>query len=302
MRCGRNQRQRCRRGDAPRETASPQANRLGGAWNGRKSVSGWSVQDICHLRVEGKYEREYWLHLEMCGSAAPSTIGSPTPLAVGTWRLTRCRPCAARGPSSPAACSSPLLRRPVQYAASGRGVWIRRTDLRDMARRRRMRSVPPTMVSWSGMRCCAVDTGCTASPEWNPHSSTHRYAAEDFLSTGIGPSNPARSSVTEQFLADTDNLFGGRISPSTCRSSMPRKAVSRSRKRRLASRPVATGATPSTGCRGGNRRPSRREPVPERPSASSARYSTTAVRRPVRPALFDKRPTGVSPFCYARHP
>ena len=31
---------------------------------------GRSVQDIYHLRVQGRYRREYWLHLEMCGSAA----------------------------------------------------------------------------------------------------------------------------------------------------------------------------------------------------------------------------------------
>lgn len=31
--------------------------------------SGRRVQDIYHLRVQGRYEREYWLHLEMCGSA-----------------------------------------------------------------------------------------------------------------------------------------------------------------------------------------------------------------------------------------
>ena len=31
---------------------------------------GRPVQDIYHLRVQGKYEREYWLHLEMCGNAA----------------------------------------------------------------------------------------------------------------------------------------------------------------------------------------------------------------------------------------
>ena len=32
-------------------------------------VGGQPVQDIYHLRVQGKYEQEYWLHLEMCGSA-----------------------------------------------------------------------------------------------------------------------------------------------------------------------------------------------------------------------------------------
>ncbi|MDD9982571.1 MAG: hypothetical protein OXU81_14645 [Gammaproteobacteria bacterium] len=30
---------------------------------------GRSVQDVYHLRAQGKYRPEYWLHLEMCGSA-----------------------------------------------------------------------------------------------------------------------------------------------------------------------------------------------------------------------------------------
>ena len=30
---------------------------------------GRSLQDIYHLRVQGRYRREYWLHLEMCGDA-----------------------------------------------------------------------------------------------------------------------------------------------------------------------------------------------------------------------------------------
>lgn len=43
---------------AARRKAIEQANRYGR-----------SLQNIYHLRVQGRYRREYWLHLEICGSA-----------------------------------------------------------------------------------------------------------------------------------------------------------------------------------------------------------------------------------------
>ena len=35
----------------------------------RADGSGRSIRDLYHLQVQGRYRREYWLHLEMCGDA-----------------------------------------------------------------------------------------------------------------------------------------------------------------------------------------------------------------------------------------